>query len=302
MRVQRFLTVGVFGALLATSGWGSTLLWGNNATFGNVTLEEFNSATGNLVEQFLAPNLTARGDNGRGVAVANNGNIYYTTADSGNVYLTKDPGCALGSSYLTCTATDMGVAFVCTPCNGSISTITFDGADLFVTSYTTGGDAAEYTTGGTLIKTIPGFVGTGKDGFEVITRGGQTEVISNCGDACGTYSLYDINGNLLQANFIVTGKEETGVTYDGTNFYTSDIFNNKIDVWDNNGTYVRTITLGGPLPPTSSGRLIEDLSALGNTVQNTSTPEPASIALVGTVIGAGAIVLRRRRGNKKEAA
>ena len=74
--MRRLLTVGFFGSLLATSGWGSTLIWGNNATDGNVTLEEFNSTTGALVEQFLAPNLTARADNGRGIAVANNGDIY----------------------------------------------------------------------------------------------------------------------------------------------------------------------------------------------------------------------------------
>src|SRR5437868_4247106 len=139
-----------------TAVWADTLIWGNNASFGNVTLEEFNATTGAVVQQFLAPNPIAVADNGRGIAAASDGTIYYTTANSNNVYKTNQAHA------------DLGIAFVCTVCGSpeGISTITFDGTNLFLTPYQVVGEAFEYTTTGTLVKTITGNFGAGRDGFE----------------------------------------------------------------------------------------------------------------------------------------
>src|SRR5690349_12807500 len=69
------------------SALADQFVWGNNASFGNVYLEEFNVTTGTLVQQFLLPNATARNDNGRGVAILGN-TVYYTVAGNGNIYVT----------------------------------------------------------------------------------------------------------------------------------------------------------------------------------------------------------------------
>jgi len=285
---QRILACVVLALVPVASVWADTLIWGNNATNGNVTLEEFDATTGAVVQQFLAPNLTARADNGRGIAAAADGTIYYTTADSGNVYKTN------GTTHA-----DLGVAFVCVPCAGSISTITFDGTNLFITPYTTSNQAFEYTTSGTLLQSINGPFGSGRDGFEIITRNSETEIIGNRGDAEDPYDLYHIVGNnavLVQSAFITTNFQGTGITYDGTDFYVSNIFNNALDVYDNNGNFVRQVTLGLPLPPTSDGRLLEDLSALGNTSGNPppSVPEPSAYILLGTVVALTVGLTRRR--------
>jgi len=283
---KRFIICAAGALLLSATTWADTGIWGNNATFGNVTLEEFDGQTGAVIQQFLAPNLTARADNGRGIAAASNGDIFYTTANSTNVYLTN-----------ATTHADLGIAFVCTVCGtGGISTITFDGNNLFLTPYQVAGQAYEYTTSGVLVKTITGNFGNGRDGFEIITRGGKTEIVGNRGDGQDPYDLYDSNGVLIQSDFIDTTFAGTGITYDGTDFYVSEINNNKLAVYDNNGTFLHEVTLGLPMPPTSNGRLIEDLSALGNTINNPppSVPEPASVGLLGSSLIAIGFAFRRR--------
>lgn len=267
---------------LAGSAMAGTLVWGNNATFGNVTLEAFDMATGAVVQQFLAPNPIAVQDNGRGIAVAGN-TIYYTTANSGNIYVTN-----------AITHADLGI-LVNTGLTG-IASIAFDGTDLYVIPYNNGTGVFKYTTGGVLIgNLLPGFGGNSQDGFEIANN----NIIMNRGDAIGPYDKYDLAGNLIQANFITPTFAPTGITFDGTNFFVSDIFNNAIATYDINGAFISHTTLGLPLPPTSSGRLIEDLSALGNVPDNpppNAVPEPGTILLMGVGI-AGAVFLRRRTKN-----
>src|SRR5689334_19795724 len=91
--MRRRIVLGVTIAILALVSAPpvqASVIWGNSASSGNVNLEAFDSDTGTLVpgQQFLVPNLTARNDNGRGVALLGS-TIYYTTASSGNIYITN---------------------------------------------------------------------------------------------------------------------------------------------------------------------------------------------------------------------
>lgn len=260
---------------LASAG---TIVWGNNASFGNVTLEAFDMDTGALVQQFLAPNLTARGDNGRGIAVVGT-TIYYTTASSGNVYVTD-----------SVTHADLGIAF--STGLGGISCVAWDGTALWVSAYDSTNNAYRYTTTGTLLQTVAGF-GNNRDGFEIAGN----HIIANRGDAVGPYDLYDLNGVLITSAFITTPFSPTGITFDGTNYFVSDIFSNKIAKYDGvTGAFISTTVLAGPFPIFGQ-RLLEDLSSLGNIDTN---PAPGAVPLPGAALQGllalgGLLALRMRR-------
>jgi len=232
-------------------------------------------STGAVVQQFLAPNLAARADNGRGIAVVGT-TIYYSTATSGAVYVTDSS-----------THADLGIAFN-TGLNG-IANIAWDGTALWITGYNGTNNAYRYTPGGTLLQTVVGF-GNSRDGFEIAGN----HIIANRGDAQGPYDLYDLNGNLIQAAFINPTFAPTGITFDGTDYFVSNIFNNEIAVYDGTGAFLRNVTLGLPLPGTSSGRLLEDLSSLGN-IPGNGVPEPGTLVLIPAGFGMLALLRRRRR-------
>jgi hypothetical protein len=274
-------------ALLLCGQARASEIWGNNASFGNVTIESFDSTTGAVLQQFLAPNLTARNDNGRGIAVVGT-TLYYTTADSGNIYVTN-----------TITHTDLGV-LVNTGLNG-ISNISEDGGKLYVTEYQNNTNIIHlYSLTGTPLGTIAlgGPFGStdGRDGFEVANN----TLIANRGDAEGPYDKYDLSGNLLQAAFINPAangiNNPTGIAFDGTNYFVSDIFNNRLGKYDASGNFVGFVNLGLPQPQNGNGRLLEDLAVLGNTPGNGGggVPEPNTLALLGVGV-LGLLGYRRRR-------
>jgi hypothetical protein len=113
----------------------------------------------------------------------------------------------------------------------------------------------------------------------------------------------------LTPQFIApTGFAGTGIAFDGTNFYVSDIFNAKVAVYNGTtGAFIQSLTLNN-----GTGFLIEDLSFDYQQVLPTPTPSgptptptPSVHAVVPTLsfrmlgllalaLAAAALVLMRR--------
>jgi len=280
MKRQLFaLVVAVVVLMSMRSAQAGSVIWGNNASSGNVNLEAFDSATGLLIpgQQFLVPNLTARNDNGRGVALLGN-DIYYTTASSGNIYKTN-----------VITHADLGIV-VNTGFSG-IANIATDGTFLYANDYqATNGVINKYTPAGALVGSItltgPDAAGaSSRDGFEVQNNpnilGGVTTFIANRydggfgpthGGVVGAYDVYDSAGVEIISGFITPDADgavtATGIAYDGNHYFVSDLQNNRLFEYDGLGVFVRIIDLSFNPNPPSGSRFLEDLSAVGNTTTN----------------------------------
>jgi hypothetical protein len=262
-------------------------LYGDSA--GSNRIDVINPATGALIRS-CSP---AKG-NGRGIVVV--GNIgYFTVASSNNVYQLDINTCA-----------DMGIAFSVTGASG-LSTIAYDGTNFWIGDYSGTNKAYHYSPTGTLLQTITlANCGGSCDGLEYFNG----KLISNRGDASSSgYDVYDLNGNLLQAQFIApTGFSGTGIAFDGTNLYVSDIFNAKVAVYNGTtGAFIQSLTLSN-----GSGFLIEDLSFDYQQVLPTPTPSgptptptpsvravvptltfPMLALLAAALVGAALLLIRR---------
>jgi hypothetical protein len=222
-------------------------LYGNSA--GSNRIDVIDPATGALIRS-CSP---AKG-NGRGIVVV--GNVgYFTIADNANVYALDINTCA-----------DMGVAFTVAGAS-ALSTIAYDGTNFWIGDYSGSNKAFYYSPTGTLLRTITlANCGGSCDGLEFFNG----KLISNRGDASNSgYDVYDTNGVLLTASFIApTGFSATGIAFDGTNLFVSNIFQGKIAVYNGTtGAFIQSLTLTN-----GTGFLIEDLSFDYQQVLPTPTP------------------------------
>lgn len=265
-------------AMLATACFAGNAsaytIYGNSASFGNNPIHLIDSTTGAEQQRFTGQS----SGNGRGIVTVGN-TLYYTVVSDPHIFIMdKTTGLTTGSILTQ---------------NASMSTIAWDGTYFWTADYSGTNRAFQIDPAtGNNIKTITlGNASNYMDGLEYFNG----KLIGNRCDACGVYDIYDLNGNLLTANFITAPSNATGIAFDGTDFLVSNIFNSSIGIYD--GT---TGALKSTLNLTSNGGsfLIEDLSVDYAARQDTGggsngVPEPASLMLMGA--GLAALTVTRRR-------
>ena len=274
--ISRLVPVGAAAALFCVGAVHAQQFIYANPT--SNTLHKIDAATGAVVQSCAM----GKG-NGRGIVVVGN-TTYYTVANSNNVYKTDFATCA-----------DNGIAFSVAGATG-LSTIAFDGTNLWVGDYSGPNKAYLYTPTGTLLNTITLANCTSFcDGLEFFNG----KLISNDADGGSNYSIYSLSGALLTPNFITTGAFTTGIAFDGTNFYISSPTVSPRTLLKYNGTtgaLMQTITITG------TSDQIEDLSADYNVVLGPSQSAPVptlnewGMILMATLLAMSAVfALRRRR-------
>jgi hypothetical protein len=206
--------------------------------------------------------------NGRGV-VAVGSTIYYTTFTSNAVY-----------SYTPATHTNNGAAFSVAAAT-YLTAIAFDGTNFWIAAFNVGSGTSsvyEYSMTGTQLKVITLSNPTvGYDGLEYFVQSGQGRLIANRGNNSGIYDVYDTNGALVTSAFInatsgVPGA--TGITFDGTNFRVSRIFNQSIDTYNGTtGALLTTQAITGNSP--ANFAFVEGISADHSVTPVTAVSVPA---------------------------
>jgi hypothetical protein len=282
--LKKLVILSCFFVAVSASALADNFVYGNNATGSAPYVFQIDKTTGIVTDTFT--NLS--GFNGRGVVVVGT-TMYYTDANDNHVY-----------SYNLSTKTPIGTAFTVAGAS-ALSTIAYDGTNFWIGDYSGTNKAYLYTPTGTLLKTITLANCTGScDGLEYfVDAGGNGRLIENRGDADGPYDLYDTNGSLLTAAYINSTGSTTGIAFDGTDFYTSNIFNGTLSEWTEAGTFIKTLTLSGN--PPNNGFLIEDLSFdYSQVLPPSDVPEPSTFVLVGTsMLGLAGAVRRRFARNQK---
>jgi hypothetical protein len=259
-KISSLAVISIF--LLAYMPANAFTMYGNSAGIGPDLVSQLD-ISGSPLAGTLVQNFNVSNGNGRGVVVV--GNILYSTqVGDPNIYKTDlTTGLPLGSITTNV---------------ASMSTLAWDGSTFWTSDYTGNNNAYQIDINGNTLKTIQlSFAGNNYDGMEYFNG----KLIANRGDAAtGPYDVYDLDGNLLQAAFITTTGSSTGIAFDGTYFYTSNVFAGTLSQWDGTtGAFIADIPLSG----NGYGFLIEDLSV--DYAQRPGTgspvPEPVTLLLLG---------------------
>jgi hypothetical protein len=292
-RTRLLLLAGSAAVVLASPAYADTIVYANSAGSSGIQIFNINVAAGTetligTIAQGGGVGALGTTGNGRGVVTVGN-TLYYTYASSPNVY-----------SYDLLTHTSNGITFTVAGASG-LATMAWDGSSFWLGDYSGTNNAYHYSPTGTLLGTVSlskcGEVHQGGikgfcDGLEFANG----NLVSNEGDGgFGGPSQYDVyslsGGTPIQPGLITTTYGATGIAYDGTYYFVSDIQHDRLGVYDGSGAFVKFITLTDGLHTNA----IEDLSVDYNIVLN-STPEPSTIMLLGTgMLGFLGVGYRRRR-------
>ena len=286
MKRLMVLSIAFIATLMITSviAHADEFIWGNNAS-ATITLEEVDVTNGTVVQTF-SPGGGITG-NGRGILAFSNNTIYWSMVGSANVFITD-----------AVTHANNGVLFTAKDSTGAnlpgIGDLAWDGSHIWATPYTSANSglnvAYEYTLAGTLLNTVPISQAAGSfDGFEIANG----NLVANRFDGGlgpgNSYDVYNTSGALLTPQLIgPVNFDATGIAFDGTDYFVSDIGSGGLDVYDSSGMFVRSIAL------TKFQAGMEDLSA----VEAVQTPEPASPSLLFgsiTLLGLLGYGWRRRK-------
>jgi hypothetical protein len=257
MRITNFprlvLGVGALGALgflSATPSQAAPLeVWGNSAGSTNA-IEGFNEATGALMDQFVGN----PAGNGRGIVTIGN-TLYYTIVGNGTIFaLNKTTGAPMpGSDLATGQASLATIAY--DPFNGPGEGTTKGGfwlGDYSGTNHAYFFDLGTSSITHTIsLNSCTSFC----DGLEFFVDGqGNHRLISNEYDGglggANTYDVYSITGGAPVTPGFIKGNNaagNTGIAFDGTDFFISNIFSNTLSEYSSSGVYIGDITLGGPM-------------------------------------------------------
>ena len=240
MKSNFLLSQVCFLAIFAGLTFSSTaeVIYVNQADAGPHHLQARDTTTGAIVSDFSLPG------NGRGVVKVGN-ILYVTTANDNKV-----------DKYDATTGVFIANAFSVAGAS-SLSTMAYDGTNFWIGDYTFGSNKAFlYSPTGTLLKTITLANCTGNcDGLEFFDLGAGGRLISNRGDAVGPYDVYDTNGTLLTAALISTGTSSTGIAFNGTNFFVSNLTDKTLGVYNTAGVLQRTVDVSAV-----NAGLIEDMT------------------------------------------
>lgn len=278
MKIVHGLVVSLLAFGFGSIAKADTVIYGMNYGGGGVQIYDANTGA----SMGVIDTTEMQSGNGRGVVVVGN-TMYYTLANSGTVY-----------AYDLSTNTDLGMQFNVAGASG-LATMAFDGTNLYLGDYSGTNNVYKYNLSGTLLQTLTlGSCTDYCDGLEFANG----HLVSNEFDGgyggAQTYDMYDMSGNLTQAGLIKTANfgGETGIAFDGTDYWVSEIYNHKFAEYDASGNFVQEVTLQN-----FAGLGFEDLSANYQVVLGggTGVPEPSSVAGLASLglLALGAI--RRRR-------